>query len=65
MNKREQQRIIKEEKQRAARQREKISATVRKTVFFVVIPLLVVLQPMFCLTKERPTQQPRLQKMIM
>ena len=42
MNKREQQRIIKEEKQRAARQREKISATVRKTVFFVVIPLLVV-----------------------
>ena len=65
MNKREQQRIIKEEKQRAARQREKISATVRKTVFFVVIPLLVVLQPMFCLTKERSTQQPRLQKMIM
>ena len=42
MNKREQQRIIKEEKQRAAHQREKISATVRKTVFFVVIPLLVV-----------------------
>ena len=42
MNKREQQKIIKEEKQRAARQREKISATVRKTVFFVVIPLLVV-----------------------
>ncbi|MGB0559543.1 MAG: DsbA family protein [Pseudohongiellaceae bacterium] len=42
MNKREQQRIIKEEKQRAARQREKISATVRKTVFFAVIPLLVV-----------------------
>ena len=42
MNKREQQRIIKEEKQRAARQRERISATVRKTVFFVVIPLLVV-----------------------
>ena len=42
MNKREQQRIIREEKQRAARQREKISATVRKTVFFVVIPLLVV-----------------------
>lgn len=41
MNKREQQRIIKEEKQRAARQRERISATVRKTVFFVVIPLLV------------------------
>ena len=35
MNKREQQRIIKEEKQRAARQREKINATVRKTVFFV------------------------------
>lgn len=42
MNKREQQRIIKEEKQRAARQRERFSATVRKTVFFVVIPLLVV-----------------------
>ena len=42
MNKREQQKIIKEEKQQAARQREKISATVRKTVFFVVIPLLVV-----------------------
>ena len=42
MNKREQQRIIKEEKQRAAHQRERISATVRKTVFFVVIPLLVI-----------------------
>ena len=42
MNRREQQRKIKEEKQRAARQRESINTTVRKTVLFIVVPLLAI-----------------------
>ena len=42
MNKREQQRKIREEKQRAALQREKVGKTIRKSVFFIVVPLLII-----------------------
>ena len=42
MNKREQQRKIREEKQRAALQRKKVGKTIRKSVFFIVVPLLII-----------------------
>jgi len=64
MNKREQQRKIKEEKELAAKQRQQTQKLIGKVALFGALPLLVLLALYTYFSQGRPTQRWRLPTMI-